>query len=145
MVQLIHPALIHFPIALLLVGIGLYASSMRWQDRLLDRMAYWSLVGGWWGSVVAVASGLVVAAVQWPYSDGTLVWINGHAIASLVLLWLAGQSVLLAKRVKSVTHSPQRRRFLLLLGLTGVLVIVTAWLGGHLVYSLHVGVTPTVP
>ncbi|MBA3947356.1 MAG: hypothetical protein H0X37_22710 [Herpetosiphonaceae bacterium] len=139
MLRELHPALIHFPIALLLTGIALTVLYLRRPDPILERSAYGALVLGWWGTAAGICTGLVAAAVQWPFEATTLNWINWHALTSFALLFSTGQAVLLRKRHPDLLLQSGRRRYLVLLALSALLVVVSGWLGGHLVYELKVG------
>ena len=139
MLRVLHPALIHFPLALLLTGIGLTALHLRRPDPFIERSAYGALMLGWWGTVIGIVTGLIAAAVQWPFSATVLGWINWHAVTGFALLLSAGHAVLLRKRNPDLLQQPARRTYVLLLAITALLVIVTGWLGGELVYDLKVG------
>ncbi len=138
MLRELHPALIHFAVALLLTGIALTVLQLRRPDPILERSAYGALVIGWWATAVGIFTGLVAAAGQWPFSATTLNWINWHALTSFALLFSAGRAILLRKRQPDILETG-RRDYLVLLAVSALLVVITGWLGGHLVYELKVG------
>ncbi len=128
MLQLIHPALIHFPIALIIVSGGLRLWTWRHPSILLDHSAQGALLLGWWGAWLAVLSGLLAVATRWPLADATLPWVNWHGLAGFALLYSGGRALQAARR------SSRSWRWL---ALTVGLVVLTGWLGGHLVYGLE--------
>ncbi len=136
----LHPAVIHFPIAWLLLGSALTLVSLRRADSFVERSAYGALVLGWWSTFVAVITGVVAVALTWPIEPGELPWINSHAVSGILVLLVYGRALLLRRRNKNILHSAQRRTYLLLLAAGALLVVLSGWTGGHLVYQLGVGV-----
>ncbi len=137
----IHPAVVHFPIALLLLNLALTLAWLRRPDAFLERAAYGSLVLGWWATLAAVLTGTAATALVWPLSDETLPWVNAHAAAALALLVVYGRVLLIRRRDPDVLAGAQRRTYLALIVLGAFLVALDGWLGGHLVYRLRVGVS----
>ena len=136
----IHPAAVHFPIALLLLNLLLTLSYLRRPDDFVERAAYGALVLGWWATLAAVATGTVAAALEWPLKDGVLPWLNAHAVFGFALLIVYGRALLWRRRNPQVLDSPARTRYVGLLVAGALLVVLDGWLGGHLVYRLGVGV-----
>ena len=142
----LHPALVHFPIALLPVAVALDALVL-WlpsQREWLDRAA----------SVLYAATALGAAAAYWaggkaadslpPLALQVQIHVNEHADAARGVLWLVG-FVALARIAVAFRDTTGRRKglriLLFLLALGGVaLVFRTADLGGGLVYQHGVGV-----
>lgn len=140
MLYLLHPAVIHFPIALLLLNGALTLWYLRRADAFVERSAYGALVIGWWGALVAIVSGLLAVAVSWPLEDEHIAWINAHAVLGALVLFVYGRAVLLRRRDPNVLHGAQRRTYLLLVFAGALLVATSGWTGGHLVYALGLGV-----
>jgi len=136
----LHPAVIHFPIAWLLLGSALTLVYLRRTDPFVERSAYGALVLGWWSTFVAVATGVVAVALTWPIEPSELPWINGHAVTGTLVLLVYGRALLLRRRDRQILHSAARRTYLLLLAAGALLVVLSGWTGGHLVYQLGVGV-----
>ncbi len=136
----LHPAAVHFPIALLVVNYGLTLAYLRWHDPFFDQAAYGALVLGWWGSFAAVLTGTIALASSWPLRADVVGWINMHAILGLVLLWVYGQALLRRRRDPQLLDGADRRRYMQLLSLGVVLLLVDGWIGGHLVYGLGFGI-----
>ena len=140
MLYLLHPAVIHFPIAFLLLNGALTLWHLRRADAFVERSAYGALVFGWWGALVATASGLLAVAVTWPLEDAHIAWINAHAVLAALVLFVYGRALLLRRRDPGVLHGAQRRTYLLLVLAGALLVATSGWTGGHLVYQLGFGV-----
>jgi uncharacterized membrane protein len=155
--QHLHPATVHFPIALLLVGSAL-ALYVLWRPPAASlRFATWLLLGvGWLGSVAAVLSGLFAQAGLPPDAPywGVLNWhiASGVALTVLyggVLYW--GWTYRSPRRQKrraaqggtatDLLADPRARPWLtglLVLGI--VLIVLSGWNGGVLVYEFGVNV-----
>jgi uncharacterized membrane protein len=136
----LHPAVVHFPIALLLLNLALTSAYLHWRDPFYDRAAYGVLVLGWWAAFAAIVTGTLEVALLWPLDSTTLGWINAHAVSGLVLLVVYGQALLRRRRNPRILDGPDRRGYIALLVFGALLVLVSGWIGGHLVYSLGVGV-----
>ena len=155
--QHLHPATVHFPIALLLVGsvLALYA---LWRPPAQNlRSAIWLLLGvGWLGGVVAVLSGLFAQAGLPPGApyEGVLNWhiASGVTLTVLygaVLYW--GWTYRSPRRQKrraaqgntatDLVADPRARPWLTALLLLGILLVfLSGWNGGVLVYEFGVNV-----
>jgi uncharacterized membrane protein len=151
----LHPATVHFPIALLLVGSAaglLYLCG--WQQPVLRTLTWWPLRLGWISGGVAVLTGLLDQSglpPDVPYR-GILNWHVTTGLALLVVYgWLLYQQWLFAARQARRSHpatvaadlldDPQARfgSILLLVG-GALLVIASGWNGGRLVYEWGVNV-----
>lgn len=136
----LHPFATHFPIALLLLNLALTLAYLRRADPFLERSAYGALVIGWWGLFASILTGTLDLALSWPLRAETVVWINLHAALGLTLLVVYGQALLRRRRDPAVLQGSQRQAYLRLLVLGALLVLITGWVGGHLVYGLGFGV-----
>ncbi|HEX9370737.1 MAG TPA: DUF2231 domain-containing protein [Roseiflexaceae bacterium] len=142
-----HPLTVHLPIGLLLGNALLTAQYLRRGDPAFETSAYHCLWLGWIGALLAVAAGTLDAARQLfdlanPRGDA-LGWINAHAIVGVAILVVYWQAWQIRRRSPAVLSDPHRRRgYLARLTLGVVLVIIDGWLGGHLVYTLRLGVSP---
>jgi uncharacterized membrane protein len=144
-----HPRLVHFPIALSLVGVffilvgsvlsarpregGPDAKSWQGYGRL-------SLILGWLGVLAAIASGLIDQS-RAPDTVQVRQVINQHIGVGLALMVALGLAIYWPIKNKALlSHRGQHWLYLALLVLIAVLVLVESWLGGRLVYHLGVGV-----
>lgn len=136
----LHPFTVHFPIALLLLSLALSLVYLRRRDPFLERSAYGALVLGWWSALIATLTGTVELALHWPLQAEVVGWLNAHAASGLTLLVVYGQALLRRRRDPHILDGPQRRAYLGLLGAGAALVLLSGWIGGHLVYGLGFGV-----
>jgi uncharacterized membrane protein len=142
----LHPLTVHFPVALLLVHALFTWLYLRRRTAALEVSAYYCLLAGWWGAVLAVLSG---AWDAWQHVYGpdnatgpaVLNWVNGHAATGLAIVLVYGQVLLRRRRNPGILDDAQARRAYIRLLLVGVaLVLLNGWLGGYLVYTLHIGI-----
>jgi uncharacterized membrane protein len=143
-----HPRLVHFPIALSLVGAffilaGWFLSTRRRSEH--PNAERWqaygrlSLVLGWLGVLAAVVSGLIDQA-RAPDTVEVRQIINQHIGAGLALLVVLGLAIYWPIKNKALMSNPGRRwLYFALLVLAAALVLVESWLGGKLVYTYGVG------
>ena len=136
----LHPAVVHFPIALLLLNGALTLHHMRRPDPFVERAAYGALLLGWWGALAATVTGIAAAALAWPVRPEVLGWLNWHAIAGFGVLIVYGRALVWRRRKPDVLQGPDCRRYALLLLAGAMLIVLDGWLGGHMVYRLGVGV-----
>jgi uncharacterized membrane protein len=135
-----HPRLVHFPIALSLVGVAFVALGFfRAQDRWVwyGRL---SILLGWIGAVGAALAGLIDqsrAANTQAIADT----INLHITVGIALIVVFGLSLYWPLRDKKLLAPGGRRwAYLAFLLLGAALILLESWLGGQLVYKLGVGV-----
>jgi uncharacterized membrane protein len=154
----LHPASVHFPIALLSLAsvAGLVYLSGR-RHALLPPLIWGLMILGWIGGVVAVLTGLLAQSglpPQAPYRN-VLNWHIGSGLALLVVYglllywrWLFSSTRAQKARMRTgntaadLLDDPTGRfgfTVLLVLGLG--LVIASGWNGGRLVYDWAVNVT----
>jgi uncharacterized membrane protein len=141
-----HPLTVHLPIGLLLGNALLTLLYLRRGDPALEVSAFHCLWLGWLGTLLAIATGTLDAARQLfsatnPRGDA-LGWLNAHALVGAAILVVYWQAWQIRRRRPGVLADPQARRgYLARLALGVALVILDGWLGGHLVYSLRLGVS----
>jgi uncharacterized membrane protein len=143
----VHALTVHLPIGLLLGNALLTLLYLRRGDTALEVSAFHCLWLGWLGAALAVAAGIFDAARLLldsinPRSDA-LGWINAHALVGLAILVVYWQVWQARRRRPAILADPSARRgYLARLALGVTLVVLDGWLGGHLVYSLRLGVSP---
>jgi uncharacterized membrane protein len=162
----LHPAIVHFPIALLLLGstvalAHLYHPAGLHQRIDLRRTAWFLLGLGWVAIIPAVLSGLLAQSPLPPDAPYRLI-LNWHTATGLGLLVLYGlllyqawifQGAKARKRraaqkkdanvqgVVDLLDNPSSRHWVTLALLVGiVLLVATGWNGGILVYQWGVNV-----
>ncbi len=136
----LHPAVVHFPIALLLLNFALTLAYLRRPDPFLDRAAYGLLVLGWWGAFAATLTGTLEVALNWPLPADVVGWLNLHAALGIALLVVYGQALLHRRRNPELLNGPGRKSYFRLLLLGVLMLVVDGAVGGHLIYGLGYGV-----
>ena len=135
--HLLHPAVVHFPLALVPVGLAgavaarLWKGSPPWLDEAAAALLWLGTLAAW----VSVALGLVAeeTAPHVPMAWETL------ARHERLAFWTAG---LLTAASMWRKFFPARHRgvFLAAWGAAAALLVATAYLGGELVFRHAVGV-----
>ena len=135
-----HPRLVHFPIALTLVGAAFYIwGILRGQERWLA-FGRTSLVLGWIGILVAIVSGLIDQS-RAPNLPAVADTINQHITVGIAMVVVFGLALYWPLRDRKLWTQPGKRwAFVALLCAGAGLVLLEGWLGGKLVYQLGVGV-----
>lgn len=136
----LHPMVVHFPIALLLLSLLLSALAVRRSDPFYDRAAYGALLLGWWAAFAALLTGTLEIVLNWPLPAGTLAWINAHAASGIVLLIVYFIALQRRRREPRILYGPGRNAYLGLLIAGALLVAFSGWAGGVLVYELGFGI-----
>ena len=129
----LHPMVVHFPIALLLLGLLLSVLAMRRPDPFYDRAAYGALLLGWWAALAALLTGTLEIVLNWPLPEGTLAWINAHAASGIILLIVYFVALQRRRRDPRILHGAGRYAYLGLLVAGALLVAFSGWVGGVLV------------
>jgi uncharacterized membrane protein len=143
---MVHPFVVHFPIGLLLGSVLFTVLFLRRGENSWETSAFHCMIFGWFGSVAAVVTGLIDAVQHFTGPDAirdpaVLTWVNAHAAASIGALIVFGQALLRRRRKPTILSDPQARRgYLGLLILGTLLIILSGWLGGQLVYRLRIGI-----
>ncbi len=135
----LHPAVVHFPIALYLLGVLLTAGYLWRRAPDTERFAYWAFVLAWAGVGAAALLGLVDQASLSP-GDPRRDTINNHITGGVALLILNGLVVYYRFRWKDVLTGSRRWQYLGLMAAGTAAVILTGFWGGELVYRLKVGI-----
>ena len=153
----LHPATVHFPIALLLVG-SLLALIHLFRRPAVDlRLTIWLMLGlGWLGGAVAVLTGLL-AQVNLPPDAPYRPVLNFHIGTGLAVLllygfllyrgWLyRGAKAQKARQKRSdptadlLDDAGARPWIAAVVVLGALLIVATGWYGGQLVYRFGVNV-----
>jgi len=138
----LHPLIVHFPIALLTVGLLADVWARLFKTSDLSRAGWWSQLAGTIGLAAAVGSGLIAKESAGISDASAASVLEGHeqwALWSMVIF-----AALLFWRIAARTRLPANPRYvyagLYCIGL--VALWLTAWHGGELVYGWGVGVSP---
>ncbi len=162
---LLHPALVHFPIAFLIAASLAGLAYIHWQRlESLRIITWWAMGAGWFSLIAAIITGLIAQGALPPDAPYRLL-LNWHTTTGLALAvlyadvlyrgWLHNSGAGKKPRAqrpatKGEAAPPPRveflaepgRKWLLSLELAaGILIIlVSGWLGGELVYTWGVNV-----
>jgi len=132
----IHPMLVMFPLALLSVALLADVLYLTTGTGDFARFAFWSISIGLVVGLLAALFGLIdwLGIRSGSRAKRIGAW-HGLGNAVIVLLFVVSWSI----RLGDVEYAPSILPFAL--ALVGVvLAVVTAWLGGELVYRLRIGV-----
>jgi uncharacterized membrane protein len=148
--SLLHPAVVHFPIGLLITGSFVALLYLfGWRRYYAAQSAWLMLLIGWFGGILAILTGLLAQRELpplAPYRD-ILDWHTGSGIALAAIYgfllyrrWLWRQRRKATDPVDLLDHAGARwwLAFVLLLGVG--LVVLSGFLGGVLVYGYGVNV-----
>jgi uncharacterized membrane protein len=131
----IHQMLIVFPLGLLGMSVVFDIIHMNTQDQIFAAVAYWMMVAGIVGGLLAAPFGLI----DWlGIPSGTRAKRVGaaHGIGNVIVLALFAGSVWL--RGNEMTAPPAGAYVCSFLGV--LLALLTGWLGGELVTRFGIGV-----
>ncbi|MCL7945525.1 DUF2231 domain-containing protein [Marinobacter sp. ATCH36] len=133
----IHPMLIHFPVAALLLLIATDIGYVLTGDFFWARAGVWlagvGVVGGWVSGSVGLLDLIIVEQIR------RLITAWCHAVLAVMLLSVATLNWFLRVGEPELLILPWG---LYLSLLAGLLITVTSLLGGELVYDYAVGVSP---
>ena len=134
----LHPMTVHFPIALYLLGVLLTLLHLGWGRTEAELFAAWSFRLSGLATLVSALVGLIDQN-QLAVDDPRWASLNLHITGGVILLLLNGLLVYMRFRWPEVLLN-RRWSYLGLMTLGVVVVLITAWLGGELVYRWQVGV-----
>jgi uncharacterized membrane protein len=130
-----HPMIVHFPLALLLLGFLAEVISVFYKkDACLPRMGFYLLLTGTLGAIAAVLTGLLFT----PDFTGDAGKLKAtHKMFGLITAGLAlVTSLFYIYIIRKEKVSPELQRIALALyTLTAMSVAVTGFFGGNLVYG----------
>lgn len=142
--MLLHPALVHFPIAMLPLAAVAYAADLRRPGDWWKQAAFHLHLGGVIALLVAILSGQW-AESQLALTDAADALAGKHELMGWANLWTFGLLALWARLMGNKPAPSTRYLFfgLFLLSLAGL--FLSGYWGGELVYQYGAGVRLTVP
>ena len=132
----IHPMLIVFPLGLLATAVIADVLYLATANAEFATFSFWAIAAGVLGGLLAAAFGLI----DWmAIPRGTRARRIGalHGGGNLLVVLLFGVSLVM--RLNRTAYLPDLLPFIVAL-MGAALALVTAWLGGELVFRLRVGV-----
>lgn len=134
----VHPMLIVFPLGLLATAVIFDILYLIFGNRLLPTASYYMIAAGVLGGLLAAIFGFIdwLALPNGSRAKNIGLW---HGLGNVVVTGLFAGSWLL--RGNNVDFVPDSLSLILSFAATA-LALVTAWIGGELVYRLGVGVDP---
>jgi uncharacterized membrane protein len=136
----LHPAVVHFPIALLLSAT---AADVAWVAGLTShtQIAALLMAGGLAMGFVAMAAGLV----DFARLDQSVVPHALRHMAAVGTAWLGYGIALYLRRDSLWSDVPIEAPTIVLSLVSALLLALGGWLGGRLVYTFGAGVSKTLP
>lgn len=134
----VHPMLIVFPVGLLATAVIFDILHLATRNPVLAAVSFYMIAAGAVGGLLAAIFGLIdwLALPDNSRAKNIGLW---HGIGNVVIVALFAVSWLL--RGNNPNFVPDT--LALLLSFAGIaLALITAWIGGELVYRLGVGVDP---
>jgi len=141
----LHAMIIHFPIALLLIGFFSELMALFIKKDFFKNTAFYLLLLGALGAIAAYVSGNYAGD---GIEEGPLkIPMELHKQAALITLWLAIITALFSVLIYyfKVQNSKAKWVGVLLYALLAVTVARTGYFGGQLVFSHGVGVELALP
>lgn len=134
----VHPMLIVFPLGLLATAVIFDILYLIFNNRLLPTASYYMIAAGVLGGLLAAIFGFIdwLALPSNSRAKNIGLW---HGLGNVVIVGLFAVSWFL--RGANVDFVPDGLAMILSFAGTA-LALVTAWIGGELVYRLGVGVDP---
>jgi uncharacterized membrane protein len=134
----VHPMLIVFPLGLLATAVVFDILYLIFNNRLLPTASYYMIAAGVLGGLLAAIFGFIdwLALPSNSRAKNIGLW---HGLGNVVIVGLFAVSWFL--RGANVDFVPDGLAMILSFAGTA-LALVTAWIGGELVYRLGVGVDP---
>ncbi len=135
----LHPMLVHLPIALLTANWVFDLLSVVTKRQEFERTGWWTLLAGMIGLAGAITTGLM-AEGSVNIAETARGFFEVHE--QLAFGVAAMYSTLVLWRFAARTYIPQRLRWVyLVVSFLGVILVwVTGWYGGELVFRFGIGV-----
>ena len=141
----LHAMVVHFPIALLMVGFLFEAISFFYKKEFFRQSAFYLLILGMLGTVVSYLAGNAAGKgmEEGPLSKA----MELHEQAATISLWLTIVTALVYAGIYFLKYNRSWLRIIAVLLFAGVIgsIARTGYLGGQLVYKHGAGVELALP
>lgn len=138
----IHPAVVHFPIALLVLSVVADFFGYLYQTDSLKAAGWWSLLGAAIGGTVAVAAGLYDMKRE-ELEHEIHSQVHKHMYIGFVVLTVIAGLTIWRWLIYADSDYSLNWFYLIVAFLIVGLTFFQGWLGGELVFGYGVGVAPT--
>lgn len=130
----LHPLVLHFPIALILLAAGIEVVRLGWEHPLFPKLVPFLLVAGAAGALLASGSGWVFAQESHPRPE--LAWmLNWHRWLGIAATVLAAGAAWVAMRLANAETAAGRWARRSAIWLTAGVLSAAAHLGALLVWG----------
>jgi uncharacterized membrane protein len=141
----IHPFIVHFPVALLTAAFVFECIARLKANPGLSQVGWWLQLVGTFGVILAALSGVVAegaAGTALLRAEGAFGWHEQLAFVASVAF-----AILLFFRLSAHRALPAAwpGLYLVAFALCVILLLVTAWFGGELVFTYGIGVSSPNP
>ncbi|MEM6265175.1 MAG: DUF2231 domain-containing protein [Bacteroidota bacterium] len=140
----LHPAIVHFPIALLITAGGFYTWAFFKHDNSIGMAAFILHIIGLAGMGLAVLSG-EQAEGELIHTKAIHELVEQHELYSFILLWLFGMLLAWYFLRSRTWVNLEKMGYLAVFWVLVVVMGYSAYLGGQLVYTHGAGVAPMKP
>lgn len=131
----IHPMLVHFPIALVMLGfIAEWASFYFKKETYLSTLGFYLLIAGTATALFALLSGVIFTAEMSGKSDEVKQTHEMFAWITLSIL-VAASALRIYLKLKNSENTNWKWLAFALFGMAAISVSITGFLGGTLVYN----------
>lgn len=130
----LHPLVLHFPIALILLAAGIEVVRLKWERPLFSKLVPFLLMAGAIGALFASGSGWVFAQESHPRPEVSRM-LNWHRWLGIAATVLATGAAWVATRFATAETSGGRWARRLAVWLTAIVLSAAAHLGALLVWG----------
>lgn len=141
----LHAMVVHFPIALLMVGFLFEVISLFYKKEFFRQSGFYLLILGMFGTVVSYLAGNSAGEgiEEGPLNKA----MELHEQAAIISLWLTIITTLVYAGIYFLKYNKSWLRIIAILFFAGVIgsIVRTGYLGGQLVYKHGAGVELALP
>ncbi len=134
----LHPALVHFPVALVVTAAVAEAVFVATRDRRAETVARTLVLAGAWTGVVAAVTGFAAASGR-TFEPAALSAFSVHRIVAIALPVVCFLAAALAGSSRHTGQIWELWFYRVLLALGAVLALVAGWAGGAISHGPWMG------
>ncbi len=130
-----HPMLVHFPIALVILGFVAQFSSLFFKKEVcLSTTAFYLLITGTLAAIVAWLTGVLFTA-EMSGLAGEVKETHEHAALTTLILLVITSALSITTKVKGNETPTMKWAIIAFYGMATIAVCITGFFGGTLVYN----------